>query len=427
MANAFIRLSLALAFTCAAWTSAIAAAPEPAPAPPLSVQTLTDARDKCRTAVATRFAATPTPNGAVQALLGMAGRNECDGVTVTPTKDPLPVLDAIGADLDKAASAYGCGPTPQTPVCAGLQAARTRRDELRSLQAGKVEKVRHIPKGTLTRFDAMAWRPQNASFGAGNQYGTSFMRLVLEASGADPTLVRRANPDVPYRELSADIGNANTECRPCEENVARVISLYAIFDALDKSFMIATNDNFDATVEHLDGLVGRWRAYHFGGGQGRAQLPWELAANSVIYDKFIRRDDVIWPEPPKGALILLHPSPGLAMKDVKGASMVVNAVEVLGGSFWSYSKTGSRKNEIGASLVAAYRARDDAKNWGYGVLVRTPLELSSLPINIVWTRTKLNAGGHDDTVALSVDISRYVPKLKNAACLFKLPSCEKGS
>lgn len=419
------HLALTLALLCMGWAS-LAVAQAPASVTSLS-GTLAQARETCFTEVGKALTPNPSPKLSVEVLRRLAGEDECPKITLDPSWDVVAVLDVVGSDLDKASGDYGCTPGQTRAVCQGIDAARMRQQHLRLLQTGKTATLHSLPKG-YTRFDATAWSGQNDSFGVSAAFGVSFMRLTLLATDPNSRLVRLAGPDVPYISLRDDILNADVGCSGCGEEVARAISLYSIFDTLDRAFMKIVKTSFDERVKELTALDARWQAYHFGGGQGRAQLPWELAVNGVIYDKFIRSKETIWPEPPKNAAILLHPSPGLSMKDTKGASMVVHAVEVAGWSFWSYdSKTGSRKNEIGASLVAAYRSRDDAKNWGYGVLVRTPLELSSLPINIVWTRTKLNAGGHDDTLALSVDISRFVPQWKNAACLFKLPSCEKAS
>jgi hypothetical protein len=420
---------LAFALFCTSWASP-AAAQAPAPVTSLS-ETLAKARETCVTGVAKELnTADPSPRQAVEALRRLAGERECPKIIVDPNWDTLTVLNAVGADLDKASSDYGCTPGQTRAACEGIDAARARQQQLRLLQTSQTA-TPHSPTKNYTREEATLWNGANDSFGTSATFGTSFMRLTLLATDRDSALTRRARPDVPYRDIRNDVLSATTRCSGCGDEVARAISLYSIFHTLDSVFMKTEKTSFDKRVADLDDLDAEWRAYHFGGGEGRAQLPWELALNSIIYARKRSAEpdtNDVWPKPPKSAVILLHPSPGLAMKDVKGASMVVNVVEVLGWSRWDYDdKTQSRVGEWGGSLVAAYRSRDDAKNWGYGVLLRTPLELSSLPINVVWTRTKLDKGGHDDTVALSVDISRYISQLKGmggAACLFKRPSCE---
>jgi len=389
---------------------------------------LTKARETCLSGAFTALPPTPSANQAAQALRDEAGElgGKCAPLTLpepSPTFDAM--LSAIEQGLTETRIAYGCAPQSEKPSCRGLLTAEARYGELQLFKLGKTEAIRLIPEDHYSRANAYWWKPENGSFGVKPGVGVSLTRLVLDASAPDTPLARRVQAETPYSDIEADVLAANTPCATCEEEVARVISLWPLFDALERGFMVATRDNFDTAITKLEGLVGRWDAYHFGGGQGRAQLPWELAVNSVLYASQ-RPDTEGWQEPPGHALTLLHPSPGLALKDVRGADTIVNVVEVVGWSRWDYDrKSYARANEMGISAVAAYRQRSDARNWGYGALVRTPFDVSGIPLNMVWTRTKLNAGGHDDTFAISVDLSRFAPKWKSAACLFKLPSCEK--
>lgn len=387
---------------------------------------LSKAREECLAGALAMLPSTPTANQAVKALRDEAGEI---GGKCPPLLDTAPglvvALTAIDESLTDARADYGCDAQSGTPSCRGLRAAEARYSELRLFRLGKTEAIQQLPEEHYSRANAYWWVAERGSFGVKPGVGTSLMRLVLDASAPDTPLARRVQVETTYEDIQAEVLAANTPCSGCQEEVARVISLWPLFSALDIGFMAATTGNFDKAIIELEGIVGRWDAYHFGGGQGRAQLPWELAVNSVIYAR--QRDrDAGWHEPPGHAVTLLHPSPSLALKDVHGADTIMNVVEVIGMSRWSYdAKTYARTNEWGVSAVAAYRERDDAKNWGYGALVRTPLDVSGIPINAVWTRTKLNTGGHDDTFAISIDLSRFAPKWKNAGCLFNLPSCEK--
>lgn len=418
-----IRLLLAALLACGSLAS-----PALAQTVALTGASLTKAREDCLSAAMVALPSQPSPKQAVQVLRDEAGEQ---GGKCAPLALPEPppsleaILVALEAGLAETRTAYGCAPQSDAPSCRGLQAADARYGELKLFKLGKTDAIRLIPGDHYSRVNAYWWKAENSSFGVKSGVGVSLMRLVLDASASDTALARRVEAETPYSDVQAEVLAANTPCAACEAEVARVISLWPLFDALERGFMAATSNNFDNAITRLEGLVGRWDAYHFGGGQGRAQLPWELALNSVVYARN-RNDTEGWREPPSHALTLLHPSPALALKDVHGADTIVNVVEVFGFSWWDYDKkTYGRANELGVSAVAAYRERDDAKNWGYGALVRTPFDVSGVPLNLVWTRTKLNAGGHDDTIALSVDISRFVPKWNNAACLFKLPSCER--
>lgn len=416
------RLLLAVLLACGSL-----ATPALAQTPTFTGATLTKAREDCLAAAMSALPSPPSPNQAVQALRDEAGElgGRCAPLALP---EPPPGLDAILAALEaglaETQAAYGCAPQSDAPSCRGLLAAETRYSELKLFKLGKTDAIRLIPKDHYSRAHAYWWKPENSSFGVKTGVGVSLMRLVLDASAPDSALARRVQAETPYRDIEAEVLGANAPCTACEDEVARVISLWPLFDGLERGFMAATSGNFDTAITRLEGLVGRWDAYHFGGGKGRAQLPWELALNSVIYAQS-RDPSPGWREPPGHAVTLLHPSTGLTLKDVHGTDTVMNLVEVVGWSRWDYDRdTYARTNEWGLSAVAAYRDRNDAKDWGYGALVRTPLDISGLPLNVVWTRTRLHAGGHDDTFAISVDLSRFFPKLKSANRLFDLPSGE---
>ena len=333
----------------------------------------------------------------------------------------LLAADAIGFDTESKPT-FVKGESSDGPHL--IQFADDRHAWL--FQVGDTATIDALPPGRYSRQQAYVWLRDRVSFGEGPAAGTSLLRLVLEASAPDTPLTRRVHPDVWWTDVrdEVDAASAQTCIDRCLTSVIRVISLYPDFDALDTALQLTTKGNYEATLTQLEGVVGRWQAYHFGGGEGRAQLPWELVVNSWIYSQ--NRDDRIWHEPPHGALILAHPSPGLALTDTHGKAVILNVVELLGYSRWDYDpKTYSRKNEWGLSAIASYRQRADARDWNFGALVRTPINIAGLPLNVAWSRSRLKAGGHDDLVAISVDISRYLPKI-NADCLSHLPSCVAG-
>lgn len=341
---------------------------------------------------------------------------------------PNKLLDAVDHALVDARRAYECE-TKSSPACVALLTAQRRQADVRLFLDGKVEMVRLIDRSRYNRFLATQWSSEHGAFGSGPDVGISLVNLTLVAFGS--ARASEVLPNTSYDDIAGKLSTTKPEpdqyCSKCAEETARVTSLNPILHAVDSGFMAVTADNYDGSIAILDQRVGRWNAYHFGGGEGRAQLPWELLFNGALYRGAHPRVpinettplDTLWPKAPNSVWTLVHPSPALAMKDTKGASLVVNAVEVFGWSTWDYDEAKqTRKREKGASLVAAYQERSDASDWSYGVLVRTPFTLSSLPINVVWTRTKLDKGGHDDVVALSVDISRYIPNFKKPICFF---------
>jgi len=414
-----LAVLLALAFGGAAQARALSA-----PAQALEAK-LEVAGDTCRDAVATVASATPTLGGAVGALRTKAGLAECKGLKSAELNIGLPnLLDAVSARVAKLRNDYSCAVRSVQAECLGLARAAARRDDLRLLEQGKVDAAKVLGPLRYNRQRAYVWeRPYN-TFGVDPETGTSFLRLVVHAVTPDGPLEQSIRPDTEYtQQLDATLRGTPADClQECQLSVARVVALFPIFDALDAGFQLATPTNFDAKITELEGIVGRWNAYHFGGGLTRAQLPWELFVNNVIYSAN-RPEDRIWHEPPNGAVVFVHPTVGLGLKDSKGKDSRINAVvEVLGYSRWSYdAKTYGRTNEWGVSAIAVYDKRDDAKDWSYGALVRTPLFNN---VGFAWARTKLKAGGHDDLFAVTVDLSSLVPKM-DAACLFRLPSCDK--
>jgi hypothetical protein len=179
--------------------------------------------------------------------------------------------------------------------------------------------------------------------------------------------------------------------------------------------------------------TARWRAYHFGGGTQRVQLPWELILNDIIDRSRTRKLDRIGDkeikidEPPRSAITLLHPTIGVNLKTKEGADVALaGVVELLGYSRWSYGEDNSRSGEWGASIVAAYQPSNTADDWGYGALLRTPWN----NVNIAWIRTEQDDGSDDDAFLVSVDIPQLVSGLMGSsnggACRGGVGACAGG-
>jgi hypothetical protein len=353
----------------------------------------------------------------LSAVTGVCAASELD------VSKPAEALKLIAGSLDDRQIVLKCADASASPACSGLQEARRRLEPLQELASLKPEEFNRLSSGTsakiLSRQAAYVWRPRYLTYGAG-EYAFNVGVLLLRTSGVNGKF--GSEPDL--TQMTTTAGSARCE-KECPIAVSALISLGPSFDALDRVFQVMHANDWDKIIKERGEQVARWEAYHFGGGQGRAQLPWELLLNNAIYEQHLKQVDpaqLRWPEPPKGAVVLLHPSVGLNLKTVEGASSpLVGVVELLGYSRWKYdSKTQARSGEWGASLVASYQSRDDAADWGYGALVRLPYKT----LNVVWTTTSLKAGGHDDTFALTLDIGDLLGKA-DAKCIFKLPSCEK--
>lgn len=159
----------------------------------------------------------------------------------------------------------------------------------------------------------------------------------------------------------------------------------------------------DTAIAHENRLDRRnaeqWRSYWFGGGGGRTQWPWEMWINGALYKP--REDAGGRFEPPTSAVTFLHPGFGASFYETDGDEIALTAVvEIIGYSQWSYDpNTGSRREEWGASAVAAYTQSDTADDWAYGVLVRTPYS----GVNLAWLRRD-SPLGDEDALMLSVNL-----------------------
>lgn len=417
-------LVLSLVFAPAAWAQA--------PAPDLAAA-LSAARGACEAKVAAKFdGMNPTMRGAALALrdLTLSGVGDCGAVKILADAEVPALLKGLEAEIKSRRADYGCDNDPTRAECEAIAGAALRLADTRALAAGDDKQLISTP--TRRRYDrssTYAWRYDlSNSFGTDPEYGVSLLRQVLKAGPTSPAFLQKVQPGTPYGGVAIELaapGVADDNClASCQLAVGRIVSSYSLYMGLDTVFQKATSEAYQDSIKLTGDLVAQWDAYHFGGGQGRAQLPWELLLNSVIYERrpTATVQGTSWRKPPNGAVILLHPSVGLGLKDTKGAdSSIVSVVELLGYSRWSYdAKTQARASEIGASVIAAYRKRDDARDWGYGVLVRLPVNT----LNLAWVRTELDNGKSDDTFALTLDLSRFAPRM-DARCLFGLPNCAK--
>jgi hypothetical protein len=323
-------------------------------------------------------------------------------------------LASLSAEIDRRRAAYQCDSLGGLAVCQGLAAAGSRLHALPSV-AGTAE-----PGGPL-RWDAdYKWNLTYGAFGTGPN-GVSFLKLVLQGTPA-ASVSASVTPATRYANYPAPAGPCDPMCR---RSVAEVLALYPLFSELDWFFQKGVAaPAYAEQAKEAKIARAKWDAYLFGGGDARVQLPWELAVNSVIYKTNQPRPEPgDYPEPPRVALTLLHPSVGITLKNSKGADgNVAGVVELIGLSRWRYDPDdGSRRNEWGLSAISAYQPRDGGRDWGYGALLRTPWH----GLNVAWVRAK-TATGHDDQILFSVDPSSLLPKLTGSAtCLFGVGDCGK--
>ena len=363
----------------------------------------------------------PTVADGVRGMRTRANRGDdgvCGMVTLA-SLSPADRLAVLQTELTRLQDQYLCGPADVRPECEGLAGAEMRLDGVRRLYAAEASLNGNDPRLSM-RATFQADNLDNA-VGEDPRFGVSFLKLAMMAGAPGEPLRDPIDAATRYRP---DMLQSPAAIRPCaaacQTTIARITALVPFYAQFRSAYQKATPTAFDGQIAILQTRKKQWDAYHFGGGSGRTQLPWELWVNSLAYEQ-TRTSDAAWPEPPTAAWIIAHPSVGLSLKDPEGAdSNLVGVVELVGRSWWDYDpETQARKNEWGGSLVAGYQKRDNGDDWGYGALVRLPYE----SLNVVWVRTKLDNGETDDTFALTLDLSKVLPKL-DAKCLFKLGSCD---
>jgi hypothetical protein len=395
------------------------------PAAPSIVET----SQACLDAVTAHLGASTTVGATLRELRDATNRSPCRDVNVAGV--PLPkILDAVQAEVVSRRGTYHCPEAPLSPVCQGLNGAGARVMVMRALvgAADPGAVIRDDPTGLLNGTNSLDWSREQLTFGVAPGTGVSFLKLVLkrgQPTGSDLEAI--VGPQTIWetfeRNRFASSAEAAETCDgTCVESAARVIALFPLYRALQFAIQPSQAEEIKKAAALLEAKRQRWDAYHFGGGDARVQLPWELALNGVIFNATRPRDAeghyAPFPEPPNYAITFIHPSVGLALKDAKGTdSSLVGVIEMLGFSRWSYAEDNTRSGDWGLSLIAAYQPRDNDRDWGYGVLARLPWR----GVNVAWTRTDLKVGGNDDQFLISIDISKYLTGgAGDVAKLFKL-------
>ncbi|MGH1557606.1 hypothetical protein ACRAWD_06645 [Caulobacter segnis] len=92
---------------------------------------------------------------------------------------------------------------------------------------------------------------------------------------------QRLPDDVPRRAA----GRARRADPACAAATARVVALFPLLHGLDVAWRGPAGEGMAAYADHLQATRDRWDAYHFGGGDARVQLPWELAINGLVFQR----------------------------------------------------------------------------------------------------------------------------------------------
>jgi hypothetical protein len=415
-----------LPFTALALAACLAA-PLPVRAqtpPPLSFEAT---RTACIAAVQATLPAGSTADQAIGVLARQtrdAGPTACRGPDLEPYSPPR-ILDAVQEGVTRGRTDNDCAADAAQPACEGLAAAAARLTTARVLLGPDGPAKTAAQRSALADYTAAVhWDHAYLGFGQ-SAAGVSLLKLALKAGpgAAAAATVDAATVAGDFRTTFRATPEGAAPCdAACAAATARVVALFPLLHGLDVAWQGPAGEGMAAYADHLQVTRDRWDAYHFGGGDARVQLPWELAVNGLIFQRTRPRlqdgSREPFPRPPRWALTVAHPTVGLSLKDTRGAdSNLVGVVEALGFSKWTYGEDNRRSREWGVSAVAAYQPRDNGHDWGYGVLARLPWR----GINLAWTRARLDNGKDFDQLLVSVDVSKYIGGgAGNLAKLFKL-------
>jgi hypothetical protein len=141
------------------------------------------------------------------------------------------------------------------------------------------------------------------------------------------------------------------------------------------------------------------------------QYPWELLLNSWMFTKDKTKKELAgFPEPPDSRIVILHPSVGFEYIDSpnKGDSLEASVLmEIAGYDFWKW-KNGEAKNRWGGSVVASYADIQGMDDIGIGVVLRTPIQNTS--IGVVW---RDGDDGSKTGVFINVDLAKLIMQYKD--------------
>lgn len=178
----------------------------------------------------------------------------------------------------------------------------------------------------------------------------------------------------------------------------------ALFQAVVTWFQ---KEGREAAVAYIFMLDKRWESYF---DKSRVQFPWELAINSALFDRELkrRRSDTKDPHgpglagPPSDQFIFLHPSVGLRAAntaDRKFDQVVV--LELAGYYRWTWHGA-EAESLAGGSLIATWANGGAEQRKGYGFMVHMPKNYS---IGLV---QESGSSQRRWTLVLSIDLGKLI-------------------
>lgn len=160
---------------------------------------------------------------------------------------------------------------------------------------------------------------------------------------------------------------------------------------------IVSKPDRTALLLKLRQVNARWDRFFDQGRSLGVLFPWELYANSLLYDA--TRDPEAFEGPPSHQIILLHPSIGAHFEpDAEDQIAQTIVLELLGYYRWSWGGDDQAEMRwpLGGSLIMSFDGRDDPN---YGVMAHLPKN---------WSIGATIDDDNDVAVLLSIDLAKAI-------------------
>lgn len=207
---------------------------------------------------------------------------------------------------------------------------------------------------------------------------------------------------------------AATNCdEGCQARLDLALDLLPKLSVLREAALVIDAEILNEIIREENRRVAAWESYLVGGEGADAQHIGELYLNEWV---FLDNDDTVNTRssmPPSQRLVFLRPGVGLEVFEADGTKVeLAGIVELIGYRSWGWDEKGARRSAWGVSAIAAYSPEDDADDWGYGILVKTPFN----NIDVSWT-ARDSVDGTRHAVMFSTDLTGLLPSSsKSAAC-----------
>ncbi len=292
---------------------------------------------------------------------------ELDGDSESDVSEKMTKVAAVLRRLRTDASELDAG----EPIVAKLQEMyrRWERLDLEILKGNTDVVEERIVGGTIKEFGTAVWDPSNLVLFSGHNTEIDLGAFLEE------------------RCLGGDTSN----CRASFLIAADVFSLVKLKSRVLHNLLRTRQAE---TRAYIDRLGKRW-SYYFN--NARSLYPWELWANSALYDRFA--SDTGFANPPNNQLILLHPAPAMIYSPEADDTLEPGLLLELAGWYrWTWDDEGGAQGiPIGGSVILAW---DGANNEpGIGGMIHLPRN---------WSIGATLNSDEDLSVVLSVDLGSLV-------------------